>query len=177
MPPHKTAGMKESSGFTLIEIVVSVLMSTLVLLALSTIFVYTLSVSNAAAVERDLQMDMNTLARRIADGRPDPVDNEWGLRGGVTFDIPPADPSQISFTDAGLNVRRFLRVGNTLQYESPLPVLNRTVVYSAPPGAVFNIVFTRITGRLVGINMSVTRVLDGRPLAGSVETTVYLRNA
>lgn len=165
--------MKNSAGFTLIELVVSVTMSAVVIFAILSIIVFTTTTLQASVIEQSLQIDMNNLTRQVTDGVFDSGDIN-GLRGAVSYNIPITSPvgRQVNFTDT-LGVARsfsFSASDNSLSYSG-------TVIYTAPVGSTLNVVFSSAAWNRVNLRMSVTQTVNGKFLTGSEVTSVYLRNA
>lgn len=166
---------KNSAGFTLIELVVSIAISALVIFAISSIIVFITKTLSESDIERGLQIDMNNLARQITEGAFDPGGIDFGLRGSVSYNI--ISPQQVNFTDTAGTVRSFIASTNTLIYSSPTQSPTQNVIYMAPAGSILNVIFApSSTNNLVNISVSVTRIVGGKTLTGSVVTSVYLRN-
>ena len=167
--------IKNNPGFTLIELVVSVMISTVVFFAISSIIVFTAQTLSASGVELGLQTDMNNLARQITVGVYDPGGIDCGLRGSTSYEV--ISSQQIDFYDTIGTKRSFIVSGNSLIYSSPTQDPAQSVIYTAPTGSTLNVVFKSLWATsLVGIDISVTQTVNGKTLTGSVVTYVYLRN-
>ncbi|GEM_PF-4713389 len=165
---------KNNPGFTLIELVVSVMISTVVFFAISSIIVFTAQTLSASGVELGLQTDMNNLVRQITVGVYDSGGIDCGLRGSASYEV--ISSQQIDFYDIIGTKRSFIVSGNSLIYSSPTQDPTQSVIYTAPTGSTFNVVFESLQTNLVNIAMSVTQTVNGKTLTGSVVTSVYLRN-
>ena len=79
---------KFRAGFTLIELVVSLTMAAVVIMAISGVTMYAMSAISSSNIEQGLQIDMNNLARQIADGVYDPVGrSDCGLRAAASYSM------------------------------------------------------------------------------------------
>ena len=180
--------IKNGAGFTLIELLVSVIISAAVIFAILSIVTFTTRTLSESGIEQGLQIDMDSLARQITGGVSDPGDVSGGLRGAAAYNV--VNPQQINFSDTNGVWRSFTAVngvGGSLTYNSPTQLQNPAQIYDATVGTVLepahsapsilNITFATVTAKLVNISMSVTRMVNGKLLTGSVMTSVCLRNA
>jgi len=188
--------IKNGAGFTMLELIIAVTMAAIVIFAIASVII---TISNAIAssnIERRLQIEMNNLARHIADGFYDPITItsptdpslvNYGFRGSAKG-LWVSSNQSINFKNAFILPaissvwRNFSAVngpGGTVtyrRYTASGTVDFEEVIYKAPAEEDLTVIFSDPVGRTLNISVSVTRNFNGKTLTGSVVTSACLRN-
>ncbi|MDD5428681.1 MAG: type II secretion system protein [Candidatus Omnitrophica bacterium] len=176
--------MKTEKGFTLTEIlIVSVL--TVVIFA-SVIGVFTMArslyVSSIAGQEaqRDAELIMSKIIRGAEAGA-----TRYGVRSAFEF-TPPTSISRLDYENTDGNARSLYVSSGNIIYESPTESPTVKTLYAPPANTSVTLWFWEpVTSsgtpvypdhEMISIYVAVTKTLSGRTVAGSVATSVNVRN-
>lgn len=170
---------RDKRGFTLLELVVAIGLSTLLTGALLAALTSSRQLCTSIAADQDLQQTANVLMDKIIKGEAE---------AGVTYRLSEATVysvvtlSELDFKDIGDASWRayFLTLSNTgneLWYRRPIAgVAAVELLYKAPAGTTFTLRFWNSDNATVGINVALSRTVNGRVVVGSATTMINIRN-
>ena len=143
-------------------------------------FMLVKQVSANSIAETGLQRDADMIIREIIKGRKEGT--VWyRLSEAVSYSIPAISELRFTGTD---DVERFyhLNSGSTsVLYSHPGFTSTQEVIYTAPQGATITLRFWTPSGSVysgvsVGVDVAVSRVIQGKTITGSVTTMINIRN-
>jgi len=173
---RKTKREKEK-GFTLMELLVtvglSVLFTGVVLAALITSRQLCTSISSI----QDLQQTANVVMNKIIKGSGE-TGGIFRLSEAVSYTI--TSLSDLSFVGTDGTTRRYyLSNANTeLRYSHPVNgSTTNELIYRAPAGTTLTLRFwAQVTNITVGIDVGLSKTVNGRTVTGSATTVITIRN-
>lgn len=173
--------MRGQKGFTLTELLVSVVIIVIVIATAFGTFLFVRIVYDKDIIESELQRDSNVIVETIIRGLKE-QGAHFGLRSAVSYTLPAISPagSEVDFTGLDGNTRKYFLNGLTIQYFNPAALPHQKAIYSAPSGTTITLRFWEPAGYLdhetVGIYVGLSQQSRGNTITGSVSTYTNLRN-
>jgi len=143
-------------------------------------FMLVKQVSAKSIVETSLQRDADLIIMKIIKGKRE-SGIMFRLSEAVSYSIPAISELHFVGTD-GIERWYHLNSGSTsVLYHHPGFTAQEEVIYTAPQGATITLRFwtpsgTVYSGISVGIDVAVSKTLQGKNLSGSVTTMINIRN-
>ena len=125
-----------------------------------------------ATFQRDAEVVMN----QIIEGKSDPSGIRLSETASVTFY---SDASKLTFigTDGIQRTYSLTNNGTSLLYSDQNGI--QKTMYTAPQGAIIGLTFTPVDLNptlCVCIYVSISQIINGKTVLGSLESSIYLRN-
>ena len=143
-------------------------------------FVLTKTVGASAMAEHVLQRDDNVIILRITKGLKENTE-PFGLRSAQSYNIPAIN--QINFVGTDNATRSYILSGSSIVYTSPTQSPSQNTIYTTPANSSIILRFwnpyagqPNDDNAALGIYISISQVIDNKPISGSASTYVNLRN-
>lgn len=164
---------------TLTEMLIVSFMTVVLFTSTIGVFVVARTFYVRGMASQELQRDVNWLMARIVKGIEE-GGVRYGLRSSESYTEPITPITEINFTGADGNARRYRLSSGSIVYESPTQTPNTRTIYTVPANSTLTLRFEKPTGYMdnetLAIYISITRQVSGRTASGSLTTYVNLRN-
>ena len=173
--------MKTARSFSLTELLVVSALIILVVSATLGAFLLVRRVVTPSAAEQGLQRDANVIIAKVIKGGPEPS-GIVRLSEAVSYHLAGISELHFSGTDG---IERWYALGGagaSIIYHHPTATgVRDEVIFAAPQGTSLQLRFWIPSGGIyenvaVGIDVAVSRIVQGRTVTGSVTTMVNVRN-
>ena len=178
---HRKPRLWDKKGFTFLELVIAVSLS--VMLTGVTLAALTSSrqICTTVSADQDLQQTANVIMNKIIKGSSE---------SGVTYRLSEAKSytivtiSELRFTGIDSVERRYFlsNAGTELRYRHPMVgITTDELIYRAPTGTTLTLRFWPLAGSnytniTVGIDVGLSKTVNGRNVVGSATTMINIRN-
>ena len=167
---------RDLRGFTLVELMVAVGLSTLLTGALLAALTSSRQLCTSIAADQDLQQTSNVIMNKIIKGSKE-TNGTFRLSEARSYTI--ATLTELHFTGTdGIERRYFLSDGGTkLWYRHPVAgVTKDELLYKTPKGTTLTLRFSMNSTVTVEIDVALSRTVNGRAVVGSATTVINIRN-
>ena len=168
--------LSNKKAFSLTELMItSVLLIVLFATAL-TGFILTKNIFAVDIAKATFQRDAEVVMNKMIEGKGDPSGIRLSETASVTFY---SDAGKLTFigTDGIPRTYSLTNNGTSLQYSEQNGL--QKIMYTAPQGALIGLTFSPVDLNptlCVCIYVSISQVINGKTVLGSLESSIYLRN-
>ena len=172
---HGKTGPGGEKGFTLMELLITVGLSALLTGAILAALTTSRQVCATVTADQDLQQTANVIMNKIIKGSAE-TGGTFRFSEAVSYTI--TSISDLNFIGTDGTTRRYFQSNNELWYNHPVGG-NPTdeLLYRAPAGTTLTVRFwPESTNITIGIDVGLSRAVNGRTATGSATTMITIRN-
>ena len=174
-------GPLDKKGFTLAELLVAIGLSAMFTGLILAALMSSRQICTSLTADQDLQQTANVIMNKIIKGGSEPS-GIFRLSEATSYTI--ASISELHFVGTdGIERRYFLdNTGRELWYRHPgVGGTSDELIYRAPTGTTLTLRFWALAGSTyanitVGIDVGLSKVVNGRNVVGSATTMINIRN-
>lgn len=178
---HERSQLLNNKGFTLAELLVAIGLSALFTGVIFAALASSRQICASVTADQDLQQTANVIMNKLIKG---------GSESGAIFRLSEAKSytiisiSELHFVGADNIERRYFlsNTGTELRYRHPVGgSTSDELIYRAPPGTTLTVRFWPLAGNnytniTVGIDVGLSKMVNGRNVIGSATTMINIRN-